>query len=141
MSTFESFSPMPNNSLNISISDPQKHGEGQAAFVTYLVQYKTLLDNYSTPESQVRRRFQDFIWLFKNITDEFPACILPPLPGKHVLGIFINVIVEYLTGDRFSPEFIERRRASLEIFTRHMARHPVLQKSVAEKVFRYFRND
>jgi hypothetical protein len=85
--SLESFVPMPNNSLKINISDPQKHGEGQAAFVTYMVQYKTLLDNYSTPESQVRRRFQDFIWLFKNITEEFPACILPPLPGKHVLGI------------------------------------------------------
>ena len=39
--------------------------------------------------------------------------------------------MEYLTGDRFSPEFIERRRACLEIFLRHMARHPVLQKSVS----------
>ena len=87
--SLESFVPMPNNSLKVNISDPQKHGDGQAAFVTYMVQYKTLLDNYSIPESQVRRRFQDFIWLSKNITEEYPACILPPLPGKHVLGIHI----------------------------------------------------
>lgn len=48
-----------------------------------------------------RRRFQDFVFLRDHLAKDFPACVVPPLPDKHRL--------EYLTGDRFSDEFLERR--------------------------------
>lgn len=40
---------------------------------------------------------------------DFPACVVPPLPDKHRM--------EYVVGDRFSPEFIERRRIEYVLIT------------------------
>ncbi|KAH9250188.1 hypothetical protein BASA81_011996 [Batrachochytrium salamandrivorans] len=50
------------------------------------------------------------------------CCIIPPLPGKHRM--------EYITGDRFGPEFIEKRRISLQSYVDRISRHPILQQSV-----------
>ncbi|KAI8927651.1 hypothetical protein BC831DRAFT_451720 [Entophlyctis helioformis] len=107
--------------IAVSVTDAQKHGEGSAAFVSYLVRTKTSLSSFKTAEAAVRRRFQDFVSLHKQLADTHPACILPPLPDKHRM--------EYITGDRFGPEFIEKRRLSLQAYTDRLARHPVHQSS------------
>ncbi|KAI8824755.1 hypothetical protein BJ741DRAFT_632766 [Chytriomyces cf. hyalinus JEL632] len=111
----------PSNALDISVSDPQKHGEGTSAFVNYLVTTKTSLEAFSSPVVSVRRRFQDFAWLHKALSDEYPYVILAALPGKHRL--------EYITGDRFSPEFIEKRKVSLDNYLKRVSRHPLIAKS------------
>ncbi|KAL2919983.1 intercellular trafficking and secretion [Polyrhizophydium stewartii] len=107
--------------LSVVVSDPQKHGEGSSAFVSYLIRTRTTIDSFKSPEPAVRRRFQDFVTLHKLLADAHAACILPPLPGKHRM--------EYITGDRFSPEFIEKRRASLQTYIDRISRHPVLMRS------------
>ncbi|KAI9002291.1 hypothetical protein BC832DRAFT_532917 [Gaertneriomyces semiglobifer] len=122
-----SFSLNSNDALRISISDPEKHGEGSSAFVSYAVTTKTLLDSFPRAEMSSRRRFQDFVWLNKTLTEDFPAVIIPPLPGKHRM--------EYITGDRFSPEFIEKRRLSLQTYMDRLSRHPILQTSKALRRF------
>ncbi|KAJ3229969.1 intercellular trafficking and secretion [Chytriomyces hyalinus] len=111
----------PSSALDISVSDPQKHGEGTSAFVNYLVTTKTSLEAFSSPVVSVRRRFQDFAWLHKALSDEYPYVILAALPGKHRL--------EYITGDRFSPEFIEKRKVSLDNYLKRVSRHPLIAKS------------
>jgi sorting nexin-4 len=85
-------------SNQVKISDPIKHGEGSQAFVSYLV----------TAEKQVRRRFQDFVMLHRWLSEVYPQCIIPPLPSKHRM--------EYVTGDRFSTEFLEKRMSALQCF-------------------------
>ena len=95
----------------ITISDPIKHGEGSHAFVSFLV----------TSETQVRRRFQDFIMLHQWMGEEYPQLIIPPLPGKHRM--------EYVVGDRFGDEFLQRRKRGLQIFMDRIARHPILKTS------------
>ena len=55
------------------------------------------------------------------------ACIVPPIPGKHRM--------EYITGDRFAPDFLEKRRSSLASHLSKIARHPILQKSLVLKRF------
>ncbi|KAJ1552498.1 Sorting nexin-7, partial [Nowakowskiella sp. JEL0078] len=83
---------VPEDVLKIEVSDPQRHGEGNGSFVTYLVTTKvlcliyTVLDSFRVPEMSLRRRFQDFDWLHKSLLDEIPVCILPPLPDKHRIG-------------------------------------------------------
>jgi len=64
-----------------------------------------------------RRRFQDFVFLRNHLKVGFPACVIPPLPDKHRLGTqairsstLSSPPAEYVTGDRFSPEFMEKRR-------------------------------
>ncbi|KAI8334454.1 hypothetical protein BD560DRAFT_456874 [Blakeslea trispora] len=92
--------------------EPRKETEQASTFITYLVQ---------SNRKQVRRRFQDFVWLHNVLYNHFPACFVPPLPDKHRL--------EYVKGDRFSTEFIEKRRISLERFIQRIARHPVLGRA------------
>ncbi|KAI8810240.1 hypothetical protein BJ742DRAFT_801127 [Cladochytrium replicatum] len=119
--------PIASQLINIVVGEPQKHGEGASAYVSYQVSTKTILESFRNPEMSVRRRFQDFDWLHQQLTEELPDAILPPLPDKHRM--------EYITGDRFSNEFIERRRMLLELYLQRLTRHPKLMRSVALRTF------
>ena len=35
----------------------------------------------------MRRRFQDFVFLQDHLVKNFPACVVPPIPDKHRLGV------------------------------------------------------
>ncbi|KAG1502550.1 hypothetical protein G6F46_000799 [Rhizopus delemar] len=96
----------------VQVTEPRKEVEQQSTFVSYLVISKN---------TSVRRRFQDFVWLHNVLYTHYPACFVPPLPDKHRL--------EYVKGDRFSNDFIEKRRISLERFIERITRHPILRKA------------
>ncbi|CDO75513.1 hypothetical protein BN946_scf184935.g49 [Trametes cinnabarina] len=114
--------------LITSVKDPVKElPETKDAYVSYLVTAKTNLPIFSTPNPSARRRFQDFVFLRTHLAKDFPACVVPPLPDKHRL--------EYVTGDRFSPEFMERRRQDLHRFLQRLSRHPTLQRSTLLRAF------
>lgn len=114
--------------MEITISEHMKENEGTSdSHISYLVTTKTSLPSFTAPEVSVRRRFQDFVWLYNGLIQDFPACVVPPLPEKHRL--------EYITGDRFSDDFIEKRRVSLERFMNRLAIHPTLQRSSYMKKF------
>ncbi|ETW87042.1 hypothetical protein HETIRDRAFT_406843 [Heterobasidion irregulare TC 32-1] len=114
--------------LITTVKDPVKElAETKDAYVSYLVSAKTNLPIFSTPTPSARRRFQDFVFLRNNLSRDFPACVVPPLPDKHRL--------EYLTGDRFSPEFMERRRQDLHRFLQRLSCHPTLQRSTLVRAF------
>ncbi|KAI8343965.1 hypothetical protein BC941DRAFT_386306 [Chlamydoabsidia padenii] len=103
--------PTPTASI-ITVTDPRKENDGQqSTFVSYAIVSNTT----------VRRRFQDFVWLFNVLYTHYPACIVPPLPDKHRL--------EYVKGDRFGTDFVEKRRTSMERFLQRIARHPVLSRA------------
>ncbi|KAL1924070.1 uncharacterized protein VTP21DRAFT_7105 [Calcarisporiella thermophila] len=105
--------------MEIHVTSPEVTRD-KDAHVSYLVTTETSLESFKNKVASVRRRYQDFVLLYE-LLREYPAAALPPLPGKHRL--------EYITGDRFSDEFIERRRISLERFLQRLARHPVLQRT------------
>ncbi|KAF9648502.1 lipid binding protein [Thelephora ganbajun] len=114
--------------LITSVKDPVKElAETKDAYVSYLVSAKTNLPIFSTPNPSSRRRFQDFVFLRNHLKIDFPACVVPPLPDKHRL--------EYVTGDRFSPEFMEKRRLELHRFLQRLSRHPTLQRSTLLRAF------
>jgi len=125
---FVSFSVPSAEKLTIEICDPQKESDGSTFYTTYLVKSRTTLDIYSKSENTVRHRFTDFINLNNALISAYPSCIIPPLPEKKVIESFI-------TGDRFSPEFTERRRRLLEVYMQRIARHPVIQNSEVLKNF------
>jgi len=125
---FISFNVPSEEKLQIEICDPQKESDGSNFFTTYLIKSKTTLEIYKQKDNQVRHRFNDFINLNQALISAYPSCIIPPLPEKKVIESFI-------TGDRFSPEFTERRRNLLEIYMKRIARHPVIQNSEILKNF------
>jgi len=114
--------------LITSVKDPIKElPETKDAFVSYLVCAETNLPMFSAPKCSSRRRFKDFVFLKDNLTRDFPACVVPPLPDKHRF--------EYITGDRFSAEFMENRRQELARFLERLARHPTLQRATLFRSF------
>ncbi|KAG9314040.1 hypothetical protein JVU11DRAFT_4819 [Chiua virens] len=110
------------------VKDPVKElADTKDAYVSYLVTAKTNLQIFSSPNPSSRRRFTDFVFLRDHLVKDFPACVVPALPDKHRL--------EYITGDRFSPEFMERRRLDLHRFLQRIVRHPTLQRSTLVRAF------
>ncbi|KAF9431529.1 intercellular trafficking and secretion [Entomortierella beljakovae] len=114
--------------MELSVTDAHREKEGATdSFISYQVNTKTTMKGFSAPTISVRRRFQDFAWLHSVISKDYPAAVIPPLPDKHRL--------RYVRGDRFNPEFIEKRRASLDRFLKKIAAHPALQRSESLRVF------
>jgi sorting nexin-4 len=89
--------------LITQVKDPVKElAETKDAYVSYSVTAKvcynppnytvpfsfgqTNLSIFSTPNPSSRRRFQDFVFLRNNLSKDFPACVVPPLPDKHRMG-------------------------------------------------------
>ncbi|GAA5992652.1 hypothetical protein JCM11641_004238 [Rhodosporidiobolus odoratus] len=101
------------------VKDGKVELEGTSdTFVSYLVTATTTLPTFAGTTPSARRRFHDFVFLRDALVKDFPACVVPPLPEKHRM--------EYVIGDRFSPDFIERRRQDLERFLSRLSRHPKL---------------
>ncbi|KAG0372769.1 intercellular trafficking and secretion [Mortierella sp. AD032] len=114
--------------MAIAIKETHKEKEGSTdSYVSYQINTKTSLEEFSSPNVTVRRRFQDFVWLHNVLGRLYPAAVLPPLPDKHR--------IRYVRGDRFNPDFVEKRRASLERFLKKLAVHPVLQRAESLRIF------
>ncbi|AET41510.1 Snx4p Ecym_8225 [Eremothecium cymbalariae DBVPG len=134
---------MPEINLNdqwvILVSDPQKQRgdkSSSAPFVTYQISSKPgvsrggghhLRDTREDDITVVHRRYSDFVLLYQILSNDHPACIVPPLPDKKVLN--------YLAGDRFSQSFTQKRCHSLQNFLQRLAQHPKLSHS---KILRTF---
>lgn len=91
--------------LRVLVLDPRKesHGaqqqnrtndthapttRGSQTFVSYGVRAETNLPHFSRTYMVTRKRFQDFVFLHDALVSDFPACIVPPLPGKHRIGTY-----------------------------------------------------
>ncbi|KAI9802223.1 MAG: intercellular trafficking and secretion [Sarcosagium campestre] len=108
--------------LDCTVDSPQKENDGtKDAFVSYLVTTHTDFPSFQKPTSTVRRRFTDFVFLYKTLSKEYPACAVAPLPDKHKM--------EYVRGDRFGSDFMNRRAHSLHRFLKRLTLHPVLRRS------------
>jgi hypothetical protein len=73
-------------SVSVLVGDPIKQGEGAEAYTLYLV----TTARSEGPTTSVRRRFSDFVWLHKELLEEFPACIIPPIPGKQQMSAYFT---------------------------------------------------
>ncbi|KAF2152997.1 hypothetical protein K461DRAFT_240301 [Myriangium duriaei CBS 260.36] len=114
--------------LECKVSKPQRENEGaQTQFISYLVTTDTDFKSFQSSHINVRRRFTDFVFLYKTLSREYPQCAVPPLPDKHKM--------EYVRGDRFGPDFTSRRANSLERFLKRIAMHPVLRRAALFTIF------
>ncbi|MCJ1338775.1 intercellular trafficking and secretion [Bachmanniomyces sp. S44760] len=114
--------------LECAVNSPLKENDGtKDAYVSYLVTTDTDFKSFTKPHITARRRFTDFVFLYKTLTKEYPACAVPPLPDKHKM--------EYVRGDRFGPDFTQRRAHSLHRFLKRLTLHPVLRRATLLVVF------
>ncbi|KAG9230844.1 putative sorting nexin-4 [Amylocarpus encephaloides] len=114
--------------LECTVSSPLKENDGSKdAYVSYSVTTNTTFPSFQKPTTSVRRRFTDFVFLYKTLSKEYPASAVPPLPDKHKM--------EYVRGDRFGTDFTSRRANSLHRFLARLALHPVLRRSALLIIF------
>lgn len=121
--------------------------------------FQTNLRIFSTGNPSSRRRFQDFVFLRENLVRDFPACVVPPLPDKHRLGIFYGILwcfsISFFpqntslgTGSARSSWNVDvssklslhvcrtiLKYTSLDRFLQRLSRHPTLQRSTLVRAF------
>ncbi|XP_076164619.1 sorting nexin 1 isoform X2 [Ptiloglossa arizonensis] len=120
----------PDVFLKITVTSPQKIGDGMGAYVAYKVETKTNMPIFRKRNFSVIRRFSDFLGLHDKLTDKYlrSGRIIPPAPEKSVIG----TTKIKMSGDKnqeqnsSSTEFLEKRRAALERYLNRTAAHPVL---------------
>ena len=81
--------------LDITVSNPEKVGDGMGAYILYSVTTKTTIPAFKSPESSVRRRFSDFLRLHNKMAETHlpKGRIVPPAPEKSVKGVCVCVCV------------------------------------------------
>ncbi|CAH0401390.1 unnamed protein product [Chilo suppressalis] len=125
------------NNILITITEPQKIGEGMSSYVAYRVITSTNMPIFSKHEFAVLRRFSDFLGLHEKLTEKYlrSGRIIPPAPEKSIVGttklkMTSTPSTESANGNNSSgsvqSQFVERRRAALERFLNRVAQHPVL---------------
>lgn len=85
--------------LKITVTSPQKIGDGMGAYVAYRVETKTNMPIFRKRNFSVIRRFSDFLGLHDKLTDKYlrNGRIIPPAPEKSVIGIDTNIFNLLLT--------------------------------------------
>ncbi|KAK4555238.1 Sorting nexin-3 [Recurvomyces mirabilis] len=115
--SFEEIYGVPENFLEIEVSDPQTHqptASPSSRYTTYLIRLRTNIPAFKLRQSEVRRRYSDFE-VFRDLLERESARVsIPPLPGK----VYLN---------RFDDGVIEDRRKGLERFLKIVVGHPLLQ--------------
>ncbi|KAL7620351.1 intercellular trafficking and secretion [Parahypoxylon ruwenzoriense] len=121
-------SGMSGDILECTVSEPRKESDGtKDAFVSYLITTNSTFPSFQKPLFTCRRRFTDFVFLYKTLSKDYPACAVPPLPDKQRM--------EYVRGDRFGPDFTSRRAYSLQRFLARITLHPILRRAPILHIF------
>ncbi|KAK5898551.1 hypothetical protein CgunFtcFv8_015956 [Champsocephalus gunnari] len=112
--------------LFITVDHPESHVTAIETFITYRVVTKTSRSDFDCSEFEVRRRYQDFLWLRSTLEERHPTLIVHPLPEKFVMKGMV---------ERFNDDFIETRRRALQRFLDKIRDHPLLRGSPSLNVF------
>ncbi|XP_068166024.1 sorting nexin-2 isoform X1 [Antennarius striatus] len=113
--------------IHISVSDPEKVGDGMNAYMAYKVTTKTSLSSFKNSDFSVKRRFSDFLGLHSKLASRYLhiGYIIPPAPEKSIVGM---TKVKVGKEDQSSNEFVEKRRSALERYLMRTVKHPILLK-------------
>ncbi|XP_047137082.1 sorting nexin-7 isoform X1 [Hydra vulgaris] len=94
-----------NKFLDIYVLHPRTHiRDGKALYTDYEVHVKTNHPEFAIKESNVRRRYSDFVWLKTKLgVNDIMMSTAPSLPGKRYFG-------------RFKDQFLKHRQLGLQLF-------------------------
>ncbi|XP_057178406.1 sorting nexin-7 [Triplophysa rosa] len=110
----------------VTVDDPESYVTAIETFITYRVVTKTTRSEFDSSEFEVRRRYQDFLWLKARLEEAHPTLIVHPLPEKFVMKGMV---------ERFNEDFIETRRRALNRFLNRIADHPIFSSTEDFKIF------
>ncbi|TWU76267.1 intercellular trafficking and secretion [Metarhizium rileyi] len=108
--------------LQCTVGSPLKENDGSKdAFISYLITTHSTFQSFQKETTTVRRRFTDFVFLYKQLMRDYPATAVPPLPDKQRM--------EYVRGDRFGSDFTSRRAHSFQRFLARLSLHSILRRA------------
>ncbi|XP_041063721.1 sorting nexin-7 isoform X1 [Carcharodon carcharias] len=110
----------------VTVDDPENHVTAIETFVTYRITTKTTRSEFDSCEYEVRRRYQDFLWLKDKLEEAHSTLIVPPLPEKFVMRGMV---------ERFNEDFVATRQKALHKFLNRIADHPTLSFNEDFKIF------
>ncbi|XP_051543235.1 sorting nexin-7-like isoform X2 [Myxocyprinus asiaticus] len=110
----------------VTVDNPESHVTAIETYITYRVVTKTTRSEFDSSEFEVRRRYQDFLWLRGRLEEAHPTLIVHPLPEKFVMKGMV---------ERFNEDFIKTRRRALHRFLNKIAGHPIFSSTVDFKIF------
>mmetsp|Transcript_14565 Transcript_14565/g.37101 ORF Transcript_14565/g.37101 Transcript_14565/m.37101 type:complete len:157 (+) Transcript_14565:92-562(+) len=109
----------------VTVSDPQKHETEDGTFVDYKIEAESSFPHFAGKTYTCRRRYNDFVWLRAQLQKEIdrndgplPVRPLPELPNSESL-------FGWFTGERFTPEFIQKRMVDLDKWLNQVANHDI----------------
>ena len=99
--------------MYISVTDPNKMGEGMSSFMAYKVVTRTNSNYFKKKEMVVTRRFSDFLGLHDKLAEKYRqnGRIIPPAPDKSVVGM--TKVKMTKDGDEVQDEVKIRRKKIL----------------------------
>ncbi|XP_053174796.1 sorting nexin-1a [Scomber japonicus] len=111
--------------ISVSVTNPEKIGDGMNAYMAYKVATQTTLSMFRNKTFTVKRRFSDFLGLYEKLSEKHGpnGFIVPPPPEKSILGM---TKVKVGKEDSSSTDFVERRRGALERYLQRVVTHPSL---------------
>ncbi|XP_055839896.1 sorting nexin-2 isoform X2 [Episyrphus balteatus] len=119
------------DTIEITVSEPQKLGDGINSYLAYKVTTKTKIPKFEVQEFSTLRRFSDFLGIHALLVDKYLRLgqIIPPAPSKNIIGSTKVKMSPHQTdpGNNLNMEWVEIRRAALQRFLNRVADHPVLR--------------
>ena len=112
---------------DITVTDPQKTGDGMGSYITYKVNTKTNLKYFRRGQFTVVRRFSDFLGLHDKLVDKHlhSGYIIPPAPEKDMVGK--SCILHH------RPDYEKYMRTGLQIYAYTVLTSSVNQIRIVKK--------
>uniref|UniRef100_A0A4X1TWB4 Sorting nexin 7 n=1 Tax=Sus scrofa TaxID=9823 RepID=A0A4X1TWB4_PIG len=111
--------------LFITVDEPESHVTTIETFITYRIITKTSRGEFDSSEFEVRRRYQDFLWLKEKLEEAHPTLIIPELsshkkqgPGLlSRMGQTVRSVALSMRGVKSRPEEFMEMNNFIEIFS------------------------
>ena len=104
--------------MNIKVDDPQTRSTTFSNYIVYSVTTNPKLNGVIN----VRRRYNDFLWLREILLKTYPGYFIPPIPGKRALGLYHD-------------DYILERQDDLNRFMNRLTNDNILCDSLPLKLF------
>ncbi|XP_040854636.1 sorting nexin-7 isoform X2 [Ochotona curzoniae] len=132
--------------LFITVDEPESHVTTIETFITYRIVTKTTRGEFDSSEFEVRRRYQDFLWLKGKLEEAHPTLIIPELsshkkqgPGLlSRMGQTVRAMASSMRGVRSRPEEFMEMNNFIEIFSQKINLIDKISQRIYKEEREYF---
>ncbi|KAM9245254.1 sorting nexin-7 isoform 1-T1 [Dugong dugon] len=132
--------------LFITVDEPESHVTTIETFITYRIVTKTSRGEFDSSEFEVRRRYQDFLWLKGRLEEAHPTLIIPELsshkkqgPGLlSRMGQTVRAVASSMRGVKNRPEEFMDMNNFIETFNQKINLIDKISQRIYKEEREYF---